>query len=199
MYPALSTYPREFIPFHAWENLTVKSAISPQWLLCDLPVANPNHAANGLFGTWNLFWSTRKSVVHSREALPRAGMERGESVKGTAHLGGEAVALPVPCQRFNAWQGALPGSQGLSWELEAARWCWNSVCPELREFVTATAFKMPSVTHIHLLPLLGLQFLAHAEADNKPVASVCSINHWTKSFGTGALKVKVLWNHCSHV
>lgn len=92
-----------------------------------------------------------------------------------------------------------PGPKGLSWELEAARWCWNSVCPELREFVTATAFKMPSVTHIHLLPLLGLQFLAHAEADNKPVASVCSINHWTKSFGTGALKVKVLWNHCSHV
>lgn len=44
----------------------------------------------------------RKSAAQSREALPRAGLERGESGKGTAHLGGEAVALPVPCQRSNA-------------------------------------------------------------------------------------------------
>lgn len=60
--------------------------------------------------------------------------------------------------------------------------CWNSVCPEPREFVTATAFKMPLVTHIYLLALLGLQFLAHTEADNKPVGSVCSISqqHWKK-------------------
>lgn len=86
------------------------------------------------------------------------------------------MALSAPCQRFNAWQGALPGSPGLSRGLELPDGCWNSLCPEPREFVTATALKMPLVTHIHLLPLLELQFIAQAEADNKPAGSVCSIN-----------------------
>lgn len=79
--------------------------------------------------------------------------------------------------------------------------CWRSVCPEAWEFGTAIAFKMPLVTHDHLRPLSGLQFLARAEADNKLLGTDCSINqqHWTKLFSTGVSKGKVPLSHWSHV
>lgn len=52
-----------------------------------------------------------QKIAQSGEASPRAGLERAESMKGTAHLMQGYMTLSVLCQRFNAWQGALPEFQ----------------------------------------------------------------------------------------
>lgn len=53
-------------------------------------------------------------------------------MKGTAHLGSYTVTLPVLCQRFNVWQGALPGSQGLSQRPAVDRWVLEQCVPRAR-------------------------------------------------------------------
>lgn len=166
----------------------VTSTISYQWLLwcCDLPVICVLLQMGCLkplisSGLW-------ENQLHKAERLcPGQGWK--EESQRREQLTWEVtlwhclfLAKDLMCGR-QLYLGPRGWAEG--WRLPDG--CWNSLCPEPREFVTATAFKMPLVTRIHLLPLLGLQFLAHAEADNKPVGSVCSINqhHWTKLFGTG--------------